>query len=114
MIKSILTALLVIVTGFAMAQTAPKTPKSKTETVKTVTPPPPTANPQNDTVYVKLHKNQLATLQQVVAFSIQWLSKSKAPATDVSDVSDAIKALWPALVADTTIKKPKPVIKTSN
>lgn len=103
MIKSILTALLVIVTGFAMAQ-ATKSPKSKTETVKTVTPPPPTANPQNDTVYVKLHKNQLATLQQVVAFSFQWLPKSKAPSADVSDVSDAIKALYPVLVADTTKK----------
>lgn len=62
------------------------------------------AQTKADTIRVKLSKTQLATLQQVLSFSFQWLPKSQAPAIDVGNIQDAIKALYPALVAD-TVKK---------
>lgn len=68
------------------------------------------AQTKADTVRVKLAKTQLATLQQVLSFSFQWLPKSTAPSINVGDVQDAIKLLYPALVAD-TVKKVKPLIK---
>lgn len=69
------------------------------------------AQTKADTVYVKLHKTQLMGLQNVLGFAYQWLPKSKAPATEVGDVQDAIKLLYPALVADTVKKAKQPAKK---
>lgn len=63
------------------------------------------AQTKADTVYVKLHKNQLATLQQVLQFSFQWLPTSGATGTDISGVQGAIKILYPVIVADTVKRK---------
>lgn len=69
------------------------------------------AQTKADTVYVKLHKAQLMGLQNVLGFAFQWLPKSKAPAAEVGDVQDAIKLLYPALVADTVKKSKQPAKK---
>lgn len=67
------------------------------------------AQTKADTVYIKIHKNDLFALQNVFGFSFQWLPKSKAPASDVEDVKAVMQQLYPKLVAD-TVKK-QPVIK---
>lgn len=45
---------------------------------------------KTDTVYIKIHKNDLFALQNVFGFAFQWLPKSKAPASDVEDVKAVI------------------------
>lgn len=56
-------------------------------------------------VTIKIKQSDLQQLQAVLGFAFQWLPKSKAPASDVSDVNEVIQKLFPLLVDD----KPKPV-----
>jgi hypothetical protein len=69
------------------------------------------AQTKSDTVYVKLQKNQLVQLQQVLGFAYSNLPTSQATGTDITAAQNVIKSLYPALVADTTKKVVKSTVK---
>lgn len=62
--------------------------------------------PQEQPIYVKLLPSQLATLQQILQYSYQYLPKSPAPSNEVQAVLSGIQQLYPALTADTLKKSP--------
>jgi len=61
-------------------------------------------------IWVKMLPSQLNSFQQVLGFAFQNLPTSQATGTDITAAQNAIKALYPVLVADSTVNK-QPVIK---